>query len=257
MNNGNKKIDTKKDDSTIEVALLMAAGMGTRIRPLSEDTPKPLIKVNGITMIESLIKSIQQAGIEDIIISVGYKKEKYYFLAEKYEGITFVENDEYKSKNTISSFHAAMDLLDGKNCIVSESDLFVKDPSIVRSTMDISRYYIHEAEKQDYEWGFLLKDNQHIREVVRPMKGRYLGHRMYGLAYWLKDDLKQIIEAVENRYKTSGHEDLAYDEVVNELYKKLDVGVIKLENDQLYEIDNLDDLTRVDPSYATYKQEED
>ncbi len=245
-------MDKDKVKNTIDVALLMAAGMGTRIRPISEDTPKPLIEVNGITMIESLIQSIQQAGIKNIIITVGYKKEKYYFLADKYEGITFVDNPEYKTKNTISSFYAAMNMLYGKSCIVSESDLYVNDYSIVKNSTDISRYFIRDAEKQDYEWGFLLQDNQRIKRIVRPAQGRYLDHHMYGFAYWVKDDINRIIDAVNKAYGMPAHEDLAYDEVINELYDQLNVGVIKLKDNKLYEIDNMEDLLRVDPSYESY-----
>mgnify|MGYP000739796017 CR=1 FL=1 len=111
----------KKSTHKITTALLMAAGMGTRIRPLSEETPKPLIPVHGMPIIESNIQAIKSAGIERILITVGYKKEKYLYLKEKYGNIEFIENTEYKTKNTISSFYAAMEYIQDENCLISES----------------------------------------------------------------------------------------------------------------------------------------
>ena len=88
----------------ITTALLMAAGMGTRIRPISEKIPKPLIPVHGTPIIETLIEAILLAGIQKIIITVGYQKDKYLYLKEKYNNIILVENKDYLSRNTISSF---------------------------------------------------------------------------------------------------------------------------------------------------------
>lgn len=241
-----------RDEYTVTTALLMAAGMGTRIRPLSEETPKPLIPVCGIPMIESIIQGLHLAGIFEIYITVGYKKEKYFYLSEKYEGITFVENLEYTRKNTISSFYAAMDCLEGKNCFVSESDLFVKDPSIFTNKIDMSRYYIRKVENQDYEWGFEMNSEGRLLRIVRPQKGIYLDHHMYGMAYWTKENINELVSATRKAYMVPGHENWAYDEVANSLYPELAVGVIRLRDDQLYEIDSLSDLVKVDNTYLQY-----
>lgn len=122
----------------------------------------------------------------------------------------------------------------------------------MKNETDISRYYIRDVGPQDYEWGFCLDNGDRIRKIVRPKANVFLDHHMYGFAYWVKDDLNQIVKEVERAYKSRGHEDLAYDEVINRLYGKLNVGVLRLASGQLYEIDNLDDLVGVDPSYASF-----
>ena len=201
-------------------------------------------------MIESSIKALMSAGISEIYVTVGYKKEKYYYLADKYEGVRFIENYEYRNKNTISSFAAAMDYLKGKNCYVSESDLYIKDPGIIKSTVDKSRYYIRKVPAQDSEWGFnLVESGSRISKIIRPQKDVYLDHHMYGMAYWTSDDLDLIINAVHEAYRKPEHAQLADDEVVNSLYATIDVGVISLDDDKVYEIDSLDDLVAVDSSY--------
>jgi len=241
----------KKSTHKITTALLMAAGMGTRIRPLSEETPKPLIPVHGMPIIESNIQAIKSAGIERILITVGYKKEKYLYLKEKYGNIEFIENTEYKTKNTISSFYAAMEYIQDENCLISESDLYIADPSVIKGEMDKSRYLIRYVSNQDYEWGFEMQEGR-ISKVVRPRPGIFLNHHMYGLAYWMKSDLKYLIESVKRLYNSPGHEGLAYDEAANDIFDVIDMGIISVDEGQLYEIDCLQDLVKADPSYATY-----
>ncbi len=247
MNINNMKLDQNNFDT----ALLMAAGMGTRIRPISEETPKPLIPINGVPMIETIINGLKLAGVEHIFITVGYKKEKYYYLKDKYKNIEFIENLEYQSKNTISSFYAAMNYIQGKNCIISESDLYVADPTIFNGKMDKSRYMIRRVGKQDYEWGFIIEDDR-IREVVRPKEGVFLDHHLYGIAYWIKDDLERLIESVKYIYDKPGSEKLAYDEAANLIFDRIDVGTIDLADNQVFEIDCLEDLLNVDESYSKY-----
>lgn len=242
--NNNKK-------QKITTALLMAAGMGTRIRPLSEETPKPLIPVRGVPMIETLIQAIKLAGIEKIIITVGYKKEKYFYLKDKYSNITFIENHEYTLKNTISSFYAAMNYLKNENCIICESDLYISDPSIIKDETDKSRYLIKHVKPQNFEWGFQIV-NDRVKKVIRPNPDIFLDHHMYGIAYWMNEDLRKLIIATNEAYRVKGHEQKAYDEIGNEIFDGIDMGVIKVKEGQLCEIDCLDDLVKVDPSYMTY-----
>lgn len=248
------ELEYKKGTHKITTALLMAAGMGMRIRPLSDKTPKPLISVCGTPMIETLIQAITSVGVHKIIITVGYKKEKYLYLKDKYDNITLIENIEYMKKNTISSFYAAMDCLRNENCLICESDLYIADPSIIKGEMDKSRYLIRDVPAQNYEWGFHLQ-NDRVKRVVRPRPDVFLDHHMYGVAYWMKDDFKKLTEAVSVAYKHEGHEQLAYDEVANEIFDEIDMGVIRVKDDQLYEIDCLDDLIKVDSSYRIYLNE--
>jgi CTP:phosphocholine cytidylyltransferase-like protein len=245
------KCQDNQKANKITTALLMAAGMGTRIRPISEEIPKPLIPVHGTPIIETLIGAILLAGIPKIIITVGYQKDKYLYLKEKYNNITLVENKDYSSRNTISSFYAAMNYLRNKNCLICESDLCIFDSSIIKGEMDKSRYLMRNVSLQNYEWGFDLQ-NDRVRRVVRPKPDVLLDHHMYGIAYWMKEDLEKLIDAVNVSYHKVGYEQLAYDEVANEIFYKIDMGVIRVKDGQLYEIDCLQDLVKVDPAYNIY-----
>ena len=90
----------------ISRAIILAAGYGSRLEPVSKNVPKPLIRVNGIVMIESIIESLLDAGIKDIIIVVGYLKEQFIYLNKKYN-VKLIENKFYNKSNNISSLFSS------------------------------------------------------------------------------------------------------------------------------------------------------
>lgn len=93
-------------------AIIMAAGYGNRMLPITRNIPKPLIKVNGTAMIETIIRALLANNIEEIYIVVGYLKEQFKSLAEKYPMISLIENPYFDSCNNISSLYAAREYLE-------------------------------------------------------------------------------------------------------------------------------------------------
>lgn len=83
-------------------AVIMAAGFSSRFAPLSYECPKGLVKIKGEVLVERQIRQLQEAGILEIIVVVGYRKEDFYYLAEKF-GVEIVENSEYSTRNNHSS----------------------------------------------------------------------------------------------------------------------------------------------------------
>lgn len=238
----------------MEKALLMAAGKGSRINEISKEIPKPLINVLGKPIIESIIENLLKIDIQEIIIAVGYKKEKYLYLGEKYPNITFVENKDFDNTNTISSFYYARNHIKGYNTIILEADLYFSNLNQLKVNLSNSSYFMKKTDPQDYEWGFEMNGDD-ISKIVRPKKNVYLDHHMYGIAFWSKEDLNLLIKEIENIYGVTGFEYFAYDELANNIFDNINMKTIPVDDNKIFEIDTLADLIKIDRKYETYKEE--
>ena len=103
------------------IGVILSAGMGTRLRPLTDEIPKPLLEINDMTLLERMIKNCMGAGIREFILIVGYKKQKVYEIAPELEekldiSIKIVENNEYNETNTSVSTYIATSLIE-KQCL--------------------------------------------------------------------------------------------------------------------------------------------
>ena len=107
----------------VDNAIILAAGTASRFAPLSLERPKALIEVRGEVLIERQIRQLREAGISEIVIVVGYRKEDFSYLTEKY-GVILVENPDYLTRNNNSSIFAARKYL--KNSYICSSDNFVR-----------------------------------------------------------------------------------------------------------------------------------
>lgn len=103
-------------------AIVLAAGLGTRLRPITNDTPKSLVKVMGEAMAERQVRFLKERGIEDITIVTGYLAEKFDYLKEKY-GVKLVFNDKYDKYNNIYTMYLVKDLL--PDSYVIEGDIYI------------------------------------------------------------------------------------------------------------------------------------
>ena len=87
-------------------AIILAAGRGERLRPVTDDIPKPLIKVNGVVIIDTILNALEKNGITDIYVVIGYHKEKFEAWASLHSNIKLITNPYFETTNNISSLYS-------------------------------------------------------------------------------------------------------------------------------------------------------
>ena len=235
---------------TAERAIILAAGFGSRLAPVTLDRPKPLVRVNGVRIIDTIIDALLEAGIDDITVVRGYKKECFDELLEKYPFISFIDNDLYATTNSISSARAAIDKLHG-GCYICEADLLIANPEVIRK-YHTSSDYLGSFAKQTDDWCLQEVDGR----AVNYRKGNTNCFNCYGISFWTPEDCDKLRSDIESVWNEDGGKDLFYEFVplVNRK-EHYNVMIHECQPGDVIEIDNFHELLVLDHSYKGYKPE--
>lgn len=226
----------------VRKAVIIAAGFGSRMMPATANKPKPMVTVNGIRIIDTLLDSLIGVGIEDITIVRGYKKEKFNEIVKKYPFVKFIDNDRFDKENNISSVILALDEID--NCYLCEADLYITNPNIITKYQYASNILGSYSLETD-DWSFQLNNTGHI---INYQKGNTYCWNYYGISYWTKEDSAQLRKDWAELYKNN--KDIFWEEVPLVLRKEnYQVEIRQCQKQDIMEIDNYYELAQLDSSY--------
>lgn len=220
-------------------AIILAAGMGTRLRPLTFDTPKALVKVNGEPIIERQIKYLREAGVKEIIIVTGYLGERFSYLEAKYQ-VKLIHNPYYEIYNNGYTMYLVRDYL--SDAYVLEGDVFLTK-NFIKPDIQETAYFTGIKTNFTNEWVLKFDDDLNVVEIKIASGTDYI---MSGVSYWTKTEGTKVKQKLEELVEQSGYENVFWDDLIKNHLEEFKIKVIKIDDNDWFEIDSLKDLTLVE-----------
>lgn len=232
----------------VQRAIIMAAGMGNRMKPVTLTTPKPLISVNGIRMIDTVINALHNNGIFEIYVVVGYLKEQFKSLEKQYSGLTLVENPYFETCNNISSLYMVRDKIE--NAIILDGDQIIYNDKILSPEFERSGYNAVWTDGDTDEWLLEVKDGI-VKSCSRT--GGKGGWQLYSISRWSKEDAARLKKHLETEFEQKQNRNIYWDDVALFCYPaEYELGIRPMTYDDIVEIDGFDELVKIDKSYKIF-----
>lgn len=227
----------------VKRAIFLAAGFGSRLVPITLNTPKPMVLVNGKRIIETLLDAVVKAEIEEIYIVTGYLYEQFEVLKKKYPQIKFVENHMYNEANNISSAYLIRNLI--KNAYVLESDLYLYNTNLIRKYEYHSNFLGYFTDRSD-DWCFEVKNGIITKEKVGGLKC----YQMVGISYYDEKDGLKIEKDMKEVFESPGGKEKYWEQVILDVCKKnYIIHLRECKKDDIIEIDTFNELKAIDKTY--------
>lgn len=228
----------------------MAAGLGSRMQPVTLTTPKPLVKVNGTRMIDTVIQALHHNGIYEIYVVVGYLKEQFFDLETQYPGVKIIENPYYNTCNNISSLYVARQYLN--DVIILDGDQIIYHNEILHPEFTRSGYNCVWTDSETNEW-LLTVENDIVTSCSRT--GGKSGWQLYSISRWTKEDGARLRSHLELEFEEKKNRQIYWDDVALFCHPEdYTLSIMEMHEDDIIEIDDITELATIDPSYLPYTE---
>jgi len=227
-------------------AIVLAAGEGKRLLPYTENKPKPLVEVNGVSILENALDNLKSVSVSTVKIVVGHLgqviKNK---ITNKYKSlkIEFVENINYKNNNSMYSLYLAL-LNERNSTFVIEGDIFFNEDVLKRNINDNFTWFT-DSSINNIDGAYLKKDKQNNAKKIEIIRNINLINSQHsksvGILYIPQKKIKQTIEILKQAI-INKQENLYYDLIFADNLKELNISVLDINGAKWYEIDNITDL---------------
>ena len=229
----------------LDNAVIMAAGMSPRFVPISLEKPMGLTVIKNQPLIERQIEQLQEAGTSNIILVLGYKKEAFFYLENKYEGIQIVINSDFKVKHNCNSLYLAQKFL--KNTYICSSDNYFEENPFEEYVYKSFYASVRVAEKT-HEW-YLIPDAK--MNISRVEKSGDEGYIMLGHAYWDREFSAAMVVFLNENHETGSYDRSVWEQILADKVRELPEMEIKVyPAGSIIEFDSLDDLRKFDHYYV-------
>jgi CTP:phosphocholine cytidylyltransferase-like protein len=234
---------------TIKNAIILAAGIGSRLKPITENTPKALININGKPIVEYILDHLDTLELDNIVIVVGHLSNQFEYLTSKYSNLKLIENKLYNQANNISSLFEAKEFVE--SCVIIEGDLFLKNISIIKKSFKSTHYKAIKKVRSE-DWSFHINSLGCVNEFKLGGENCF---QMVGISYWNRHDSLKLKSLLSQEFEKKINQQLFWDEIPLVLHKdKFCVKLNLCKQNDVFEIDTIEDLCIHDQSYKNFTQ---
>lgn len=226
----------------VDNAIILAAGVSSRFVPLCFERPKGLLPVNGEVLIERQIRQLHEKGITDITIVVGFMKDKFYYLQEKY-GVNIIETGDYRIRNNHASIWAARKKLG--NTIITSSDLYFNE-NIFQSYAYDAFYCSVYKEGATEERGIQTDGYDKILATFYDAADTWV---TLGYAYFNRRFTEKFIEILSWEFDKPQTICKFWADIQDEHLSELYMYAKRVDSNVIYEFDCLEELREFDNTY--------
>lgn len=233
-------------------AVILAAGIGRRLQPITGELPKCLVPVYGIPIIENQIQTLRKLGVDRICIIAGYQCEKLVYLIKKYPNIEIRINNKFDLYNNLYSLYLAVDLL--KDSFILDGDVYIGDSCLpimkdALQRIDTSFFFTVEKFSSEPEWIPVLNDDGYVNEIYTTNQPGFC-RMMSGVSYWNRINSSILQEYLIKYIEDNHYKDFFWEQIILDNCKDFTIGIELL--DSVYEVDTINDLEKLNHYLQPY-----